>query len=69
MIEKKKYKEKINNWWFTVWEEYNEEGMRGKDAFFMVLFIVGMFLTLTNLMLWMIKPEQEWIGKILYPMM
>lgn len=56
-------KTKIHNWW----TKPNPEGVSTQDAVFMFCFVIGMFLVLTNLGLWLMKPEQEWIGHLLFP--
>lgn len=60
---------RLKKWKYRNWDEYNPEGVRGKDAFFMFCFVIGGFLLLTNLMLWLGKPEQSWIGDLLFPML
>lgn len=50
-------------------DDYNPEGLRGKDAFLIFCGAIIIFLLVINFLLWTLKPEQEWIRKILYPMM
>lgn len=61
-------KERLKKWKYRVWDEYNPEGIRGKDAFCIILFFIVATLSMMNLMLWLDKPEQLWIGKMLFPM-
>ena len=58
---------KIKKLKYRLWDEYNPEGVRGKDVFFMLLFSIGGFLLLLNLCMWLRCPEQAWIGEMLFP--
>ena len=55
--------QKIKNWLNVP----NEEGIDGKTCLIMMIMPVLMFLFFINLSLWMMKPEQEWIGRLLFP--
>ncbi len=59
-------KTKFKRWWYRVWLEPNPEGVRGKDATLIFCFGIVMFVGLSNLALWISKPEQAWIGDIIF---
>jgi len=59
---------KLKAFKYELWDEYNPEGIRGKDAFGMLVFVIGGFIITANLMLWITQPEQSWLGKLLFPM-
>ena len=56
-------KEKIKRWWL----QPNPEGVRNKDAVLIPLYMISLMLVLTNLGFWLAKPEQSWIGHLLFP--
>ena len=49
------------------WLKQNTEGIRLKDAVLVPIIVIGMILILCNLALWIVKPEQSWIGNFLFP--
>lgn len=50
------------------WNTPNPEGVTGKDSFMAFWFVIIMFLILSNLIFWLDKPEQSWIGDLLFPL-
>ena len=60
--------QKFKNRWDRFWNEMNPEGVTNKDGIFMFIFVIGTTLFFSNLAMWLSKPEQSWIGDILFPM-
>ncbi len=56
-------KEKLKNWWLKP----NPEGVTMQDAVLIPVFTIGMMLIFMNLAFWLMKPEQAWIGEMLFP--
>jgi len=60
---KKSLKVKIKEWWLTP----NDEGVSMQDAVLVPVFAIGIMLIFTNLCMWLVQPEQSWIGDFLFP--
>jgi len=60
---KQKYKEKLKKWWLTP----NPEGVSMQDAVLVPVTMISIMLILMNLAMWLMKPEQSWIGDLLFP--
>ena len=59
---------KYKNKWDKFWNEPSPEGVSNKDGILVSFTALGMMVILINLSLWLSKPEQSWIGDILFPM-
>ena len=60
---KRQYKSKFDKWW----NEPNEEGVSTRDAVLVPTIMISMMLILINFSLWLMCPEQSWIGEMLFP--
>lgn len=60
--------QKLKKLKYKIWNEPNPEGLRGKDIFFLFVFFFTFYFVMSNLVLWLDKPEQEWIKYVIYPM-
>jgi len=60
---KQKFKQKLKDWWL----EPNPEGVSMQDAVLVPVFAISMMLIFMNLAMWLVKPEQSWIGDLLFP--
>ena len=56
------------NKWYRFWNEPSPEGVSNKDGLMVTSIMIGMMLFFINLGLWCAKPEQSWIGELLFPM-
>lgn len=58
----------MKNTIYKYWNEHNQEGLRRKDCFYAICFVLTFLIVFANLTLWLSKPEQDWIGKLIFPL-